>query len=127
MKNSQIIFSEKAPKPIGPYSQGVMCGDMLLVSGQISINPATGEMDTSNIENETRQVMENIKAIISAAKMEMKNIVKVTIFLRDIKNFQKMNEVYGSYFKENFPSREIAQISALPKNANVEISVIAIN
>ncbi|MFH1004670.1 MAG: Rid family detoxifying hydrolase [Bacteroidota bacterium] len=126
MKNSQIIFSEKAPKPIGPYSQAVMHNNILFVSGQISINPATGVLDTSNIENETNQVMENIKAIITTSKMEMKDIVKATIFLRDLKDFQKMNEVYGSYFKENPPAREIAQVSALPKNANVEISVIAI-
>ena len=126
MENSKIIFTEKAPKPIGPYSQAVMKGNALFVSGQVAIVPATGELDTSNIENETKQVMENIKAILSAAKMEMSDVAKATIFLSDMNNFERMNAVYGSYFQKDPPARETVQVSALPKNANVEISVIAI-
>jgi 2-iminobutanoate/2-iminopropanoate deaminase len=126
MEQSKIIFTEKAPKPIGPYSQAVMRGNALFVSGQVGIVPSTGEADTSNIENETKQVMENIKAIVEAAGMKMGDIVKATIFLTDMNNFSKVNGVYGNYFPENPPARETVQVSALPKKVNVEISVIAI-
>ena len=126
MEQSKIIFTDKAPKPIGPYSQAVMRGNALFVSGQVAINPATGQLDTSSIENETKQVMENIKAIVETAGMKMKDVVKSTIYLSDMNNFSKMNEVYGSYFPENPPARETVQVSALPKNMNVEISVIVI-
>ena len=126
MENTKIIFTEKAPKPIGPYSQAVMRGNALFVSGQVGIIPATGELDTSNIENETKQVMENIKTIVETAGLRMSDIVKTTIFLSDMKDFFRMNEVYGKYFPENPPARETVQVSALPKNANIEISVIVI-
>lgn len=126
MENSKIIFTEKAPKPIGPYSQAVMRGNALFVSGQVGIVPSSGELDTSNIENETKQVMENIKTIVETAGLKMSDIVKSAIFLTDMKNFSRMNEVYGKYFPENPPARETVQVSALPKNANIEISVIVI-
>lgn len=126
MEQPKIIFTEKAPKPIGPYSQAVMRGNALFVSGQVAIIPSTGEMDTSNIENETKQVMENIKAIVEQAGMHMSDVVKASIFLIDMNNFGKINGVYGKYFPSNPPARETVQVSALPKKVNVEISVIAI-
>ena len=126
MEQSKIIFTEKAPKPIGPYSQAVMRGNALFVSGQIAIVPSTGELDTSSIEKETQQVMENIKAVVEASGLKMSDVVKSSIFLIDMKNFAKVNEVYGKYFTENPPARETVQVSGLPKNVNVEISVIAI-
>lgn len=126
MENTKVIFTEKAPRPIGPYSQAVMRGNALFVSGQVGIIPSTGEVDTASIESETRQVMENIKAIVETAGMNMSDVVKVTIYLTDMNNFSRMNEVYGKYFTENPPARETVQVSALPKKVNVEISVIAI-
>ncbi len=125
MEQSKVIFSEKAPKPIGPYSQAILHGDMLFVSGQVAYKPFTDEIDLSSIENETKQVMENIKTIVEAAGMKMNNIVKSSIFLIDMNNFGKVNEVYGKYFPINPPARETVQVSALPKKVNVEISVIA--
>jgi 2-iminobutanoate/2-iminopropanoate deaminase len=126
MEQPKIIFTEKAPKPIGPYSQAVMRGNALFVSGQVAIVPSTGELDTSSIENETRQVMENIKAIVEQTGMKMSDVVKASIFLTDMNDFGKMNEVYGKYFPSNPPARETVQVSGLPKQVNVEISVIAI-
>ncbi|HEY4800075.1 MAG TPA: RidA family protein [Bacteroidia bacterium] len=126
MTPRKIILTKNAPQPIGPYSQAIMHGNSLYVSGQIAINPSSGQLDLSSIENETHLVMENLKAIVEAAEMSMSNVVKATIFLSDMKNFSKVNEVYGSYFNENPPARETVQVSALPKNVNVEISVIAI-
>ena len=126
MESPQIILTKKAPAPIGPYSQAVLKGGLLFVSGQIPIIPSTGELETSSIEKETKQVMENIKAIIEEAGMEMQNIVKCSIFLTDMKDFGKVNEVYGTYFSTNPPARETVQVSALPKSVNVEISVIAL-
>ena len=126
MENSKIIYTEKAPKPIGHYSQAVMRGNALFVSGQVAFIPSTGELDTSSIENETKQVMENIRTIVEEAGMKMSDIVKTSIFLIDMDNFSRMNEVYGKYFPTNPPARETVQVSALPKKVNVEISVIAI-
>lgn len=126
MENTKIIFTEKAPKPIGPYSQAVMRGNALFVSGQVAFIPSTGELDTSSIENETKQVMENIKTIVEEAGMKMSDIVKSSIFLIDMNDFVRMNEVYAKYFPTNPPARETVQVSALPKKVNVEISVIAI-
>ena len=126
MEQAKIIFSEKAPKPIGPYSQAVLHGNTLFVSGQVAFKPHTDELDLSSIENETKQVMENIKTIVEAAGMNMSNIVKSSIFLTDMGNFGKVNEVYSNYFPSNPPARETVQVSALPKKVNVEISVIAI-
>jgi len=121
----KIINTTNAPAPIGPYSQAVMTNNMLFVSGQIPIHPKTGELVMTDIKAETTQVMENIKAVLAEAKMNFGNIVKTSIFITDMKNFASINEVYGTYFTENFPARETVQVAALPKNVNVEISVIA--
>ena len=122
-----IIFTEKAPAPIGPYNQAVLVGNTLYTSGQIAINPATGELVTSNIEAETKQVMENMKAVLEAAGMTFENVVKSTIFIMNMGDFGAINTVYGSYFNEKIaPARETVQVACLPKNVNVEISMIAI-
>lgn len=120
-----IINTNNAPSPIGPYSQAVQFGNMLFVSGQIAINPATGELDLSNIENETHQVMKNIGAILTEAGVDYSHIIKTGIFLKDMNQFAAVNEVYGSYFSSDFPARETVQVSRLPKDVNVEISVVA--
>ncbi|MES2837222.1 MAG: RidA family protein [Bacteroidota bacterium] len=120
-----IIKTPNAPAPIGPYSQAVMYNGTLYASGQIAINPRTGDVVLGSIEDETTMVMENIKAILSAADMDFTNIVKVSIFLKDMNNFAKMNEVYATYFKDKFPARETVQVSRLPKDVNIEISFIA--
>ena len=120
-----IINTNNAPSPIGPYSQAVQFGNMLFVSGQIAINPATGELDLSNIENETHQVMKNIGAILTEAGINYSHIIKTGIFLKDMNQFAAVNEVYGSYFSSDFPARETVQVSRLPKDVNVEISVFA--
>ena len=123
----QIIQTESAPAPIGPYNQAVRAGAFLFVSGQISLNPLSGEMIQDTIENETRQVLNNIKAILEKAGMNFSQIVKTTIFLKDMNDFAQVNGVYGTFFSDNFPARETVQVSRLPKDANVEISVIAFN
>ena len=125
MKN--IIFTENAPAPIGPYNQAVLKGNTLYTSGQIAINPATGELVTDTIESETQQVMQNMKAVLEAAGMTFENVVKTTIFIMVMNDFGKINTVYGSYFNEKTaPARETVQVACLPKNVNVEISMIAI-
>lgn len=121
-----IINSPNAPAPIGPYSQAVLNGNTLYVSGAIALDPISGVMIQSDIETETHQVMKNIGAILKAANMNYSSIVKTTIFVTDLGNFTKINTVYGSYFPADFPARETVQVSALPKGANVEISVIAV-
>lgn len=123
----KIIQTDSAPAPIGPYNQAVKAGSFLFVSGQISIDPATGQMIQDNIANEARMVMQNLKAILEKAEMEFSHVVKTTIFLKDMNDFASVNEVYGSYFKDNYPARETVQVSRLPKDANVEISVVAFN
>ncbi|WP_345954541.1 RidA family protein [Mucilaginibacter sp. PAMB04168] len=122
---STIINTTNAPAPIGPYSQAVLAGNMLFVSGQIALDPASGELILTDIPTETTKVMENIKAILTEAGLEFGNVVKSSIFLKDMGDFAKVNEIYGSYFSSNFPARETVQVAALPKNVNVEISVIA--
>lgn len=123
----KIIFTENAPAPIGPYNQAVLKNDTLYASGQIAINPQTGELVTDNILDETKQVMENIAAILKAADMTFEHIVKATIFIMDMNNFAAINSVYGAYFDEKTaPARETVQVACLPKNVNVEISIIAI-
>jgi 2-iminobutanoate/2-iminopropanoate deaminase len=123
----KIIFTEKAPAPIGPYNQAVLSGNTLYASGQIAINPASGELVTENINDETKQVMENISAILEAANMTFENVVKATIFIMDMNNFAAINTIYGSYFNEKTaPARETVQVACLPKNVNVEISIIAV-
>ena len=115
-----------APAPIGPYSQAVEVNGTLYVSGQIAIDPATGNLVLLNIIHETTRVMENISAILKEAGYDFSNIVKTSIFLSDMNNFSNVNDVYANYFKDNFPARETVQVSVLPKNVNVEISVIAV-
>lgn len=123
----KIIFTEKSPAPIGPYNQAVLKGNTLYTSGQIAINPASGELVTADIEAETEQVMQNMKAVLEAAGMTFENVVKATIFITNMNDFGKINTIYGSYFnEENAPARETVQVAALPKNVNVEISMIAI-
>ena len=119
------ILTSEAPSPIGPYSQAVMVGETLYVSGQIALDPASGTLLTDDIRTETRRVMDNIRAILNEANMSFNDVVKTTIFIRDMNNFAAVNEVYGSYFRENYPARETVEVSGLPKNVNVEISCIA--
>jgi 2-iminobutanoate/2-iminopropanoate deaminase len=121
-----VINTHDAPAPIGPYSQAIVAGNFVFVSGQVAINPSTGELVLDDIKTETRQVMENIKSILSGAGIDFSNIVKTTIFLTDMQNFGQVNEVYGTYFTDSFPARETVQVAGLPKNVNVEISVTAI-
>jgi 2-iminobutanoate/2-iminopropanoate deaminase len=121
----KIITSKNAPAPIGPYSHAVQMGNMLFVSGQVGKNPKSGELMLNDIKTETTQVMENLKGILNEAGMDFSNICKTTIFLTDMNDFSSVNEVYGSYFKSDFPARETVQVSKLPLNVNVEISVIA--
>lgn len=124
----KIINTKNAPAPVGPYNQSVMAGNTLYISGQIPIDPATGEIVTGSIEDETRMVLENLKAIITAAGMTLDNVVKCSVFVTDMGMFGRINEVYASYFgAENAPARELVQVVMLPKNVNVEISAIAIS
>lgn len=122
----QIINTTNAPAPIGPYSQAVQAGNFLFVSGQVAINPENGELNIGNIEEETHQVMRNLKAVLLEAGLTFDHVVKSTIFLSDMGAFAQVNEIYGQYFTADFPARETVQVSVLPKNVNVEISVIAI-
>ena len=123
----QIISTTKAPAPIGPYSQAVQMGNMLFTSGQVAFNPETNELVLDDIKTETRQVMENMKAVLEAAGMSFENVVKTSIFISDMNNFVQINEVYGSYFNEaTAPARETVQVARLPKDVNVEISMIAV-
>lgn len=123
----KIIFTDKAPAPIGPYSQAVLTGNTLYTSGQIALHPQTGELVTGDIETETKQVMENMKAVLEAADMNFENVIKATIFISDMNDFAAINTVYGSYLNEKTaPARETVQVAKLPKNVNVEISMIAV-
>ena len=125
MKKS-IIKSGQAPMPIGPYSQATYQKGTLFVSGQIAINSSSGELVLTSIEEETHQVMKNLLAILDAAEMKFDNVVKTTIFVKDLENFGRINDVYGSYFDADPPARETVEVSRLPKDVNVEISCIAI-
>ena len=123
----KIIFTDKAPAPIGPYSQAVLAGDTLYTSGQIPLDPATGELVGGSIEEETKQVMENLKAVLQAAGMDFSNVVKTSIFIMNMDDFAAINTVYGSYInEETAPARETVQVARLPKSVNVEISMIAV-
>ncbi len=115
-----------APQPIGPYSSAVAVGNMLFVSGQVAKHPATGEMITAEIKAETTRVMDNLKAILEEGGFSFADVVKTSIFLKDMNQFAQVNEVYGSYFKDNYPARETVQVARLPLDVNVEISVIAV-
>ena len=121
-----IVTTSKAPAPIGPYNQAVLKGDMLFISGQVCIDPSTGNLKNKDIQEETHQVMHNLKAILTEAAMDFSNVVKTTIFITDMNRFTEVNEVYGKYFTTDFPARETVQVSALPKFVNVEISMIAV-
>ncbi|AWI26421.1 Rid family detoxifying hydrolase [Flavobacterium pallidum] len=124
MKN--IIITDQAPAPIGPYNQAVAIGNLLFTSGQIALNPVTMELVLDNIETETKQVMENLKAVLAANDMTFENVVKTTIFIMDMADFANINKVYGSYLNEDTaPARETVQVAGLPKGVNVEISMIA--
>jgi 2-iminobutanoate/2-iminopropanoate deaminase len=124
MKN--IINTQNAPAPIGPYSQAVAVGNLIFISGQIPMDPKSGNLVMDDIKTETKQVMGNIKAILDEAGLDFSHIVKTTIFLTSMQNFAQVNEVYGTYFKDQFPARETVEVSGLPKGVNVEISVIAV-
>jgi len=124
--SKEIIQSSKVPAPIGPYSQAVIANGFLFASGQVAFDPATGELVLTDIQAETRQVMENIKAILDEAKLSFANVVKTTIFLSDMQLFAQVNEVYGSYFTANFPARETVAVKTLPRNVNIEVSITAV-
>lgn len=121
----KIIQTIAAPAPIGPYNQAVLADGTLYISGQIAIDPSNGQLILDDISSETHQVMKNLQAILEAANMDFTHVVKTSIFLMDMNNFAKVNEVYGTYFKADFPARETVQVSCLPKQVNVEISMIA--
>ncbi len=122
----KVIFTDQAPSPIGPYNQAIQFGNTLYTSGQIAINPSSGALILDSIENETQQVMQNLKAVLEAANMTFDNVIKTTIYIMNMQDFARINAVYGSYFSEAIaPARETVQVACLPKNVNIEISVIA--
>lgn len=123
----KIIYTDKAPAPIGPYNQAVLVGNTLYTSGQIALNPVSMELVLDDIETETKQVMENMKAVLAAANMTFENVIKTSIFIMNMGDFTRINAVYGSYFDETTaPARETVQVACLPKNVNIEISMIAV-
>ena len=122
----KIINTQNAPEPIGPYSQAIMIGSTLYTSGQVAINPQTNELEMDDIKSETKLVMENLQAILTEAGMDFSHVIKCSIFISDMDYFTQINEVYGSYFIKDFPARETVEVAGLPKNVNVEISVIAV-
>lgn len=121
----KVIFTEKAPKPIGPYSQAIQTGNLIFLSGQLPIDPATGELVTGDIGKQTRQVLDNIKGVLESQGLGMEHVVKATVFLTDIGTFSQMNEVYGTYFPSSPPARSTVEVSGLAKNVDVEIEAIA--
>ena len=123
----KIISTPHAPDAIGPYSQAILAGGVLYTAGQIAIVPETGELDLSNITAETHQVMKNLESVLSAAEMDLSNVAKCTIFLKDMNQYAEINAVYAQYFSDNPPAREAVQVSCLPKNVNVEISLVAVS
>lgn len=123
----KIIKTDKAPLPIGPYNQAVIANNTLYISGQIAIDPATGELVTSNIEDETRQVLENLKAILEAAGLGFENVLKCSVFVKDMNHFGRINAIYAQYFDEaTAPARELVEVANLPRFVNIEISAIAV-
>jgi 2-iminobutanoate/2-iminopropanoate deaminase len=123
----KIITTKKAPAPIGPYNQAILAGETLYISGQIALNPSTNELVLDSIKEETKQVMENLKAILNEVNLTFENVVKSSIFISDMNNFAAINQVYGSYFNvETAPARETVEVAQLPKSVNVEISMIAV-
>jgi len=125
--SKKIINTSKAPAPIGPYNQAVQAGNTLFISGQVALKPGTGELANADIIEETHQVMQNLKAILSEANLDFNAVVKTTIFLSDMELFGQVNEIYGKYFEGEFPARETVAVKGLPKNVNVEISMIAVS
>ena len=123
---NRIITSSQAPAPIGPYSQAVVANGVLYASGQIALDPATGQLVQSDIETETHRVMKNLQAVLQEAGLDFAHVVKCTIFVKDLENFSRINGVYGQYFTQNPPARETVEVSRLPKDVNVEISCIAV-
>ena len=121
----KIIRTDKAPAPIGPYNQAVHFGNLLFISGQIALDPKSGNLVQGDIKDETKLVMNNLHAILTAAGMDFNNVIKSSIFLMDMGQFEQVNEVYGSYFNDMAPARETVQVAGLPKGVNVEISMIA--
>lgn len=122
-----IITTKNAPAPIGPYNQAVLTGNTLYISGQIALNPISGKLVTGDICMETKQVMENLKAVLGAAKMTFENVIKSSIFISNMNNFTEINRIYGEYFdNETAPARETVEVANLPKFVNVEISMIAV-
>jgi len=121
-----MIQTDGAPAPIGPYNQAVLAGNMLFLSGQIALKPGTNELNNTSIEDETHQVMNNLKAVLQKGGADFSHVVKTTIFLSDMNHFSAVNEIYGKYFKGNFPARETVAAKGLPRNVNVEISMIAV-
>ena len=122
----KVISTKTAPKAIGPYSQAILSNGTLYCSGQIAINPKTGNLVIDNITNETTQVMENIAEVLKAANMNFQNVVKCSIFMKSMQDYAEINKIYAKYFDKNPPAREAVEVSVLPKNVNVEISVIAV-
>lgn len=122
----KIINTPQAPAPIGPYNQAILVSNTLYISGQICLDPANGSLKNKDVQDETHQVMHNLKAILQNAGMDFSNVVKTTIFITDMGKFSEINEVYGKYFEGNFPARETVQVAALPRAVNVEISMIAV-
>lgn len=124
--SKEIVFSKNAPEPIGPYSQGVKVGNVLYTSGQIALDPDSGDLINENITEETHAVMKNLDAVLAAAQFSFIDVVKCTIFIKNMDDFTAINEAYGQYFKSSPPARETVEVSRLPKNVNVEISCIAV-
>lgn len=124
--SKKIIVTDKAPAPIGPYSQAVAANGFLFISGQVALKPGTSDLANANIDEETTQVMQNLEAVLSAAGIGFGNVVKTSIFLSDMSLFGQVNEVYGKYFSGDFPARETVAVKGLPRNVNVEISMTAI-
>ncbi|AKG38979.1 MAG: RidA family protein [Infirmifilum sp.] len=123
--SKEVIFTDKAPKPIGPYSQAVKAGGFIFVAGQIPIDPKTGELVTGGIREQTKRVFENIKAILEAVGASLEDVVYVTVYLKDLGMFKEFNEVYSYYFQKDPPSRVTVQVADLPRGALIEVSVIA--
>ena len=123
--SKRVIYTEKAPKPIGPYSQAIRAGDFIFLSGQLPIDPGTGELVGGDIKQQTRRVLENLKGVLESQGLGMEDVVKVSIFLKDMGHFNQMNEVYATYFSASPPARSTVEVSGLPKNADLEIEAIA--
>jgi len=122
----QVIHTNEAPQAIGPYSQAIMAGNMLFISGQIPVVPATGEIVSADVEEQTKQCLENLKAVLAAAEMTLDNVVKTSVFIKNMDDFGKINGVYAQYFQENCPARACVEVARLPKDVQVEIEAIAI-